>query len=672
MNLDKRGVNKLVFGALFLIIIVLGLYFVSGGTAIGTTTTSYNITAVTMNPNISSTIYGKWLVGNASQKTINFTIGNDSSVTGFTGNITWINITVYGNNFTNANLQINSTGDGNGTNATALFYNLTNSLGGTGPFVGQVPVVAWVSNVSMGLGNGSTATQLTKTRFWFNISTFDTNTTANITFVIDIYNSTGTTGNASGSHIQVNLSMGGIDDQGPQFSQLNFTGTKGDSTNTITQASLNLSPSSQGVNVLSNISDINISVMVTDQFLNLTNVTLIWNVSTASVDGATLNPATVGPRNLTLTNKSSYLSIVDGYTSSAVQFTGTLGKSNFSGNFTNIYFTIVAYDHLYNVESANSTTAGIYTTNIRAFNVTVDATAPEVTLTAPSDTSIGVQESITYTCSASDDIGGIEAGTYKIQITRPDSTIVEKTSSSATFSGIDTGQAGTYQIVCKVKNYAGMEGTSTSKSFTTSESSSGSSGGSTTSTGASSTSVTSVQESDLTVDTLTTINSVVEQAVNDITKVAVIATGSSNHVVSESNGVAIAFQSLQGLNKDTVLQAVHTLYVEKVTANSAMIIIKSDPLKTTLNVGQIKEFDINRDNLADIKVTLNSVQGTDADFTITRLAGADALAVTEGGVVTPPVTEPETQGKTSSVIIWIVILVIILLIVWVLIAKKRK
>src|SRR3989344_9584085 len=144
MNLDKRGVNKLVFGALFLIIIVLGLYFVSGGTAIGTSTTSYNVTAVTMNPNLSSTVHGKWLTGGLSQKLINFTIGNDSSVTGFTGNITWINITVSGGNFTNANLVINSTGDGNGTNATALYYNLTDSLtGGAGPFVGQVSVVAW-------------------------------------------------------------------------------------------------------------------------------------------------------------------------------------------------------------------------------------------------------------------------------------------------------------------------------------------------------------------------------------------------------------------------------------------------------------------------------------------------------------------------------------------------
>jgi len=87
----------------------------------------------------------------------------------------------------------------------------------------------------------------------------------------------------------------------------------------------------------------------------------------------------------------------------------------------------------------------------------------------------------------------------------------------------------------------------------------------------------------------------------------------------------------------------------------------------------VKEFDLNRDSIADVKVTLNGVSGSDADFTITRLQGADALTAETTEPTTGQPTESDVEGGSSAgtVIIWIVILVVLVLIVW-LVAKKKR
>jgi len=60
----------------------------------------------------------------------------------------------------------------------------------------------------------------------------------------------------------------------------------------------------------------------------------------------------------------------------------------------------------------------------------------------------------------------------------------------------------------------------------------------------------------------------------------------------------------------------HTVGVESVASDSAVIIVASTPQKATLKTGETKKFDINEDSYYDLQVTLNSIKDGKAGVTI--------------------------------------------------------
>jgi len=274
-------------------------------------------------------------------------------------------------------------------------------------------------------------------------------------------------------------------------------------------------------------------------------------------------------------------------------------------------------------------------------------------------------------------------------VTKPSGATVTKTSSPATFTGSDTNEAGTYDVKCTVseQGFGNFSTTTASKSFQAQYSSdggsSGGSGGGGGGSGGSSSGVTSVTQESLATETSSALSSIESNAVSDTSTATVITgTASTTQTLSQGSGVAISLQSLSGLTGTDLKEAIHSLYVEKVTSTSVTVVIASDPLKATISVGQSKKFDLNRDGTSDVEVKLNSVDGKDADLTITRLSeGADKLVIVptvaeEAEEVAPSVAEgqPPVTGKpkmNTGLIVTIVVVLVVIVLAAVLMRKKK-
>jgi len=72
----------------------------------------------------------------------------------------------------------------------------------------------------------------------------------------------------------------------------------------------------------------------------------------------------------------------------------------------------------------------------------------------------------------------------------------------------------------------------------------------------------------------------------------------------------------------------HTIIIDEVTSDSATLTI-DDKISATLRVGQSKDFDLDSDEINDIKITLNKIVNGRADINIEKLAMAIAEAKKE-------------------------------------------
>ncbi|MEM4244592.1 MAG: FG-GAP-like repeat-containing protein [Candidatus Nanoarchaeia archaeon] len=148
-------------------------------------------------------------------------------------------------------------------------------------------------------------------------------------------------------------------------------------------------------------------------------------------------------------------SLIEWHANQSVTYT-----NNVQTNFTSINLSDGTYT--WNVECND--TAGNTAFSSSNFTLTVGAiTLNAPTITEPSDTTIGIRDSITYKCESN------VASSWTWTLTKPDLTTVTKTGGStttdtATFTGDDTNQAGTYTVKCEVENSNGNKA-STSKNF---------------------------------------------------------------------------------------------------------------------------------------------------------------------------------------------------------------
>ena len=349
------------------------------------------------------------------------------------------------------------------------------------------------------------------------------------------------------------------------------------------------------------------------------------------------------------------------------------------------------------LSSSNATTLGRWTATIDIsnltegfYNLSIASVDNSTNDTIEQNKNSNLQfASAAYTINQSV-VSNISGGlSTNVVVTKPSGATVTKTSSPATFTGSDTNEAGTYDVKCTVseQGFGNFSTTTASKSFQAQYSSdggsSGGSGGGGGGSGGSSSGVTSVTQESLATETSSALSSIESNAVSDTSTATVITgTASTTQTLSQGSGVAISLQSLSGLTGTDLKEAIHSLYVEKVTSTSVTVVIASDPLKATISVGQSKKFDLNRDGTSDVEVKLNSVDGKDADLTITRLSeGADKLVIVptvaeEAEEVAPSVAEgqPPVTGKpkmNTGLIVTIVVVLVVIVLAAVLMRKKK-
>lgn len=375
-----------------------------------------------------------------------------------------------------------------------------------------------------------------------------------------------------------------------------------------------------------------VSVNTTDVLMFYTNDTLILGTYTA---GAELN-ATV-----TSTGVLQYLLMTNitfgedtAGNDTVMLFNRTLDLSN--NDSANFSFAFVI-PHMGNKTGEN------YTTIVGPYNFVVDGSAPSnIVVTAPTDTSIEVQKSISYSCSASDAGSGVK--TYTWTLTKPGGNTVTKTGSSASFTDTNTNEAGEYSLVCNVKDNVGNSADSSSAKFTALYSTqvgggaavgAGSSGGG---------SRTVTVPADTEVDA----GEVTSEGVNTL----ISAGGTATFTVSGQS---------------------HSAKILEVKDDEVTIEIRShEPLTLTLKVGEMKELDIDHDEINDLSVKLNAIVDGQADITFAEIT-AEGLAPSVPGEGVPPSKAAEEAGGASraGLIITIVVIVVVLAIGYFLIRKRK-
>jgi hypothetical protein len=75
----------------------------------------------------------------------------------------------------------------------------------------------------------------------------------------------------------------------------------------------------------------------------------------------------------------------------------------------------------------------------------------------------------------------------------------------------------------------------------------------------------------------------------------------------------------------------HSITPITITSNSATLIIASDPIIIQILLGETIPIDINKDEINDLEITLNSITNGKANFLITKLEGADIVGEEELG-----------------------------------------
>jgi len=73
----------------------------------------------------------------------------------------------------------------------------------------------------------------------------------------------------------------------------------------------------------------------------------------------------------------------------------------------------------------------------------------------------------------------------------------------------------------------------------------------------------------------------------------------------------------------------HNISVTEIVNNSVKLLIESEPITLVLNVGEVKEVDMNSDNVSDIEIKLISLINGTAKLLINKLSGADILSEEE-------------------------------------------
>lgn len=407
---------------------------------------------------------------------------------------------------------------------------------------------------------------------------------------------------ATGNSTTTSFTGGGIDDLAPRI----LTTGRNVSDGTNTRTAWNDSAWVNG-----NISKLNFTVTFNETNNNATNVgKLCWNTSSFNVEPTTKMNCT----NATMTRAASNI-----YT---LEFPRVLTKAELM-----LYYVFWIEDKLGN---------NIFINNSEApFNISNDGTAPNDTvITAPSDVTIAQSSStgITYTCASNDE----STLTYAWTLTKPDSTTVAATGSSATFSSTNINLVGQYKVECVATDAVSLTGITAPKYFNTVSTTSGGGGGG----GSSSQTATEELLTEIEGDTFELGS--------------VVASKSQTFVVGD--GATL-----------TILGTTHAVVIKEVTSNSATIKIASEPQEITLVIGESKNVDVNGDGTMDLKVTLLDIVSGEANLSFEELE--QPVDTTTTGDDEP---EPETTSTNLTWLWWLIGVIVVVGLVWYFTTTKKK
>jgi len=435
--------------------------------------------------------------------------------------------------------------------------------------------------------------------------------------------------NATGTfNYSTNITLA-IDRDRPNFTLLNVT----DGTNTVSLDLLNATKWGTTKAFLRNSSDVVLRLAVTEPYVDKARIFFMTNKSAVMPFNLPQNQL-VNPDNLTLNavtvpSNSNNNTIFNG----SLRFVNGDGMGG-AGDFTNITtqfaegntfnFWIIANDSAGNIRNFSNGGAG--------FNFTLDGSAPVITFSIDK-TRIESLQPVKATCAANDTSPIV----YSITLTKPSGATVVKTpdDGKATFTSLETGEAGKYTISCEVTDSVNYKST---------------------------------LSSDLTVfyggeaeTSLTTEEETTPVAEVDLSKRTTDAP------------VEGKFAGIQGESKSFTLDGStqHTLTFLNVGLQEATIRFESTPVDVTLKVGETKEVDLDGDGKMDVIATLNSITDEKADVTLKPFI-QPAITPTETPSETPTTTEQSTQGISKTGIIVLIIVILAVIVVAYFVLKKGK
>lgn len=300
--------------------------------------------------------------------------------------------------------------------------------------------------------------------------------------------------------------------------------------------------------------------------------------------------------------------------------TDTSAYINFTGLTSGVYYVNA---------SVNDTGANKNYSELR--KITVDTDSPTVSLASTGSTVTSVSGDITI----SDNTTTV-SNTCSADRTGASISVVSTTKQTLEEDDLTCGTSYNYVITCR--DNVGNTGVSTSVSLTTGSCV----GGSAATGGSSSTSST------------TWTTTYVAPADTNLQEGYRRVLGSKERVEIKINNVK------------------HNVGVLSTNASGATIEVASTPQKTTLNVGETKNFDLDGNGSNDISVTLNAITNGKADLTVKQIVQQTTPADNTQPAATENTPAETTESSSSSMVwIWVLIVVVIIaLAVWFWMRKK--
>ncbi len=376
---------------------------------------------------------------------------------------------------------------------------------------------------------------------------------------------------------------------------------------------------------------------------NLTGTNIVIRLDTSAPTNLSFgssNPA--NGVNTSLSEFTANASITDSASSVVVRFylfnsTGIYNQSNVTTTDSATYNFSGIANGLYMLNITAADTAGnLNETTISRF-IRVDTITPTITLTR---SSTSTQNKLIINISISESGSGIN-GICSTNRAGASVTGSGSTVQTSTEDILACGNSYSYIVTCV--DYSGNSGASSSSSFTTddcSSSSSSGSGGSSTNAGWKNTYTISNAQF--------TSGYTISLSANEQVRFTIKTTGSSGISGTEN----------------------HYAGVKSLTTTTANIEVRSTTQTATMSVGETKKFDTDGDGNYDTQITLNSISGGKANFTISSIIektlSAQPSGISNSSTVTNDTSDSqesvgeESQSSASKTWVYVIIIVLVL------------